>query len=83
MKPIEGTWLKGPALGILLKFDGLKAGDFVKLGGWVPYGESKTVVVITVWHRHKRMTVLLGQMLLNYHYENIRAWMRKPLDLEL
>ena len=83
MKPVDGTWLYGPALKILLKFGGLRVGDIVKLGGWVPYGESKTAIVTIVWHRHERMTVLLGDTTRNYHYENIRAWMRKPLDLEL
>lgn len=83
MKTVRGTWLHGPALKILLKFGGLRPGDFVKLGGWVPHGEARTTIVLSVWHRTQLVSVLVGDLYMSYHYENVRAWMRPPLDLEL
>jgi hypothetical protein len=87
---VEGTWLKGPALGMLLMFAGLKPGDFVKVsqvhGAWgLPRGVSKIGIVVDSPYTAKYPRLLLyGDTAIRLcSHGNIRAWMRPPLDLEL
>lgn len=87
MRPVEGTWLKGPALKILLMMGGLHVGDFVKLGGHFGTGAPKWGIVVpkTAMNGYVRDTTVMlanGDLYL-VHPHSIRAWMRKPLDLEL
>lgn len=79
-----GPWLKGPALKMLLMFGGLRAGDLVKASGG-HWGFSQVAIVV------ESPYTKVAPRILHYgangvrviHNENIRAWQRPPLDIEL
>ena len=90
MKAVEGTWLKGPALHILLMLGGVRPGDFVKLNGFFGHGVPKWGIVlpsasINAYVRDLVVMTSNGQLwtINSLAHGSIRAWMRKPLDLEL
>ena len=87
------TWLRGPALHTLLMLDGVRAGDLLHISGsGLAPGEPSIKVVVGIgqgysWGSRSYVKV--------YYFwfdsgskgwvraENIRAWCRPPLDLEL
>lgn len=94
---VEGTWLHGPALELLLQAKAMRPGDFVKVNGiaytayGIPRDVSKVGVLVdspNLVHRnivhHPQWVYLYGATsVYSLSIGNIRAWMRKPLDLGL
>ena len=80
-------WLRGPALEILIQFGGLKPGDWVKISNIIgsyglPTDVSKVGVLVDIYTHYVKV-VLAGGGAYVVNTQNIRAWQRLPLDLEL